>query len=55
MRIENKVLKQKFYTKFKLELSIQLLSKEEFSEDLSFIKLTLKSPKIVLIDKLNIK
>jgi predicted nucleotidyltransferase len=55
MRIENEVLKQKFYTKFEFELSFQLLSEQEFSEGLSFIKLTLKSPKIVLIDKLNIK
>jgi predicted nucleotidyltransferase len=55
MRMENEVLKQKFYTNFELELSIQLLSEEEFSEDLSFIKLTLKSPIIVLINKLDIK
>lgn len=55
MRLENETLKERFYTSFDLKLSIQLLSEDEFSEKLKFIELTLKSPKIILINTLGIK
>lgn len=48
MRLENEILKERFYSIFELELSIQLLSENEFNEGLKFVELTLKSPKIVL-------
>lgn len=55
MRLENERLKRDFYKVFNLELSIQLLSEDEFNEKLNFIKLTLESPKILIINELNIK
>lgn len=55
MRNQNKTLKEKFYQNFNLELSIQLLTLDEFNEQSKFIKLTMKSPKIVIIDEMNLK
>ncbi|MDR7210132.1 hypothetical protein [Flavobacterium piscis] len=55
MRLENENLKNNFFECFDLELSIQLFSKDEFNEELSFIKLTLERQKTLIIDELNIK
>jgi len=55
MRIENERLKENFYKIFNLELSIQLLSKYELNENLEFVRLTLESQKILVINELNIK
>lgn len=55
MRLENETLKNKFYAQFNLELSIQLLSENEFNEKLNVVELIVESPKIIIIDNQNLK
>jgi predicted nucleotidyltransferase len=50
MRLETETLKNTFYIKFNLDLSIQLLSENEFKENLKVVKLIIESPKIIIID-----
>lgn len=50
MRLENETLKKMFFIQFNIDLSIQLLSENEFNENLKVVKLIVESPKIMIID-----
>ncbi len=50
MRLENETLKNMFFIQFNIDLSIQLLSENEFNENLKVVKLIVESPKIMIID-----